>query len=331
MKLSTMAAGPAARKSGDCSPEAEAGRHDDVEPALKLVDSIDELQEAVDDPKQFFLKLSTTAAGPAAKKKVIAHLKPKLEPQLPTPLTWADDVEPALELVDSIDELQEAVDDPKQFFLKLTTTAAGPAARKVVIAQLKPKLEPQLPTPLTWADVEPALELVDSIDELQEAVDDPKAFFMKLSTMAAGPAARKVVIAHLKPKLEPQLPTPLTWADDVEPALELVDSIDELRRAVDDPEAFFLKLTTTAAGPAARKVVIAQLKPKLEPQLPTPLTWADVEPALELVDSIDELQEAVDDPKQFFMKLTTTAVGPAARKVVIAQLKPKLGHSSPRR
>ena len=133
--------------------------------------------------------------------------------------------------------------------------------------------------------------------------------------MAAGPAARKVVIAQLKPKLELQLPTPLTWADDVEPALELIDSIDTLRRAVEDPKAFLEWLTTTAAGPAARKVVIAQLKPKLEPQLPTPLTWADdVEPALELVDSIDELQEAVDDPKAFFMKLSTTAAGPAAKK-----------------
>ena len=240
--------------------------------------------------------------GDLLKKVVIAQLKPKLEPQLPTPLTWAD-VELALERIDSIDEMRKAVDDPEAFFKELKEKAVDTAEKKEVIVELKPKLEPMLPKPLSWADVQPALERIYSINELRKAVNDPKQFFMKLTTTAAGPAAKKKVIAHLKPKLEPQLPTPLTWAD-VEPALELVDSIDELQEAVDDPKQFFMKLTTTAAGPAARKVVIAQLKPKLELQLPTPLTWADVEPALELIDSVGELRKAVDDPKEFGKKLT---------------------------
>ena len=34
---------------------------------------------------------------------------------------------------------------------------------------LKPVLEPKLPKPLTWADVQPAIELIDSIEELRDA------------------------------------------------------------------------------------------------------------------------------------------------------------------
>ena len=179
----------------------------------------------------------------------------------------------------------------------------GDLLKKVVIAQLKPKLEPQLPTPLTWADVELALERIDSIDEMRKAVDDPEAFFKELKEKAVDTAKKKEVIVELKPKLEPMLPKPLSWAD-VQPALERIYSINELRKAVNDPKQFFMRLTTTAVGPAAKKKVIAHLKPKLEPQLPTPLTWADVEPALELIDSVGELRKAVDDPKEFGKKLT---------------------------
>ena len=45
---------------------------------------------------------------------------------------------------------------------------------------------------LTWIDVQPALELVDSLAELKKAVSDPPTFFRSLST-AGGPAARRML------------------------------------------------------------------------------------------------------------------------------------------
>ena len=39
------------------------------------------------------------------------------------------------------------------------------------LARLKPVLEPKLPKPLTWADVEPAIEMIDSVEELRAAVE----------------------------------------------------------------------------------------------------------------------------------------------------------------
>ena len=47
-----------------------------------------------------------------------------------------------------------------------------------------------------------AFETIDSVGELQEAVDDPVAFVEKLAK-ASGPAAKKLAIMRLKPKLEP--------------------------------------------------------------------------------------------------------------------------------
>ena len=50
------------------------------------------------------------------------------------------------------------------------------------------------------------------------------------------------------------------------PALELMDSVDELRRALDDP-AGFLKNLERSVGPEAKRFMIAKLRPKLAEKL----------------------------------------------------------------
>ena len=55
--------------------------------------------------------------------------------------------------------------------------STGPAAKKLAIAKLRPKLEPALTKQgLAWADVALALDAVDSPQELRAAVQDPSAF-----------------------------------------------------------------------------------------------------------------------------------------------------------
>ena len=119
---------------------------------------------------------------------------------------------------------------------------------------------------LQWSDVQPMLESVDTQDELRQALDDPETFLKKLLAGAGGQVARKLLLSKLKPLLEPYMrKQSLTWAD-VEPALELVDTLAELEEASSNPEAFFQKLLK-GGGPAAKRMLIAQLRPLLEPQL----------------------------------------------------------------
>ena len=73
-------------------------------------------------------------------------------------------------------------------------------AIKLLVARLKPKLGPLLKQQqLDWSDVLPALELIDSRQELQAAMDEPEAFLTRLAD-AATPAAIKLLVARLKPK-----------------------------------------------------------------------------------------------------------------------------------
>ena len=65
------------------------------------------------------------------------------------------------------------------------------------------------------------LSQVDSLEELQNALADPKAFLESLAN-SMGPAAKKIAIAKLRPKLEPYLKKNGLTFEDVVPALEQV-------------------------------------------------------------------------------------------------------------
>ena len=66
------------------------------------------------------------------------------------------------------------------------------------------------------------LGFMHSVEKLQTAVEDPSSFLDSLAT-AGSPAAKRIAIATLKPKLKAELKERgLKW-DDVEPALEEID------------------------------------------------------------------------------------------------------------
>ena len=109
------------------------------------------------------------------------------------------------------------------------------AANKAAAERLRPHLEADLVTHgLVWEHVVPALELL-GIEELTAGFDEPGAILSKL-TSAVGPVGKAMLVAKLRPTLEPRLLDEGMQWDDVVPALELV-SIDELQAAVSDPEA----------------------------------------------------------------------------------------------
>ena len=103
-------------------------------------------------------------------------------------------------------------------------------------------------------------------------------------------------------RLNVKLPAPLTW-EDILPALEMIDSVEELEAAVRNPEAFVKRLFTAAVAPALLKaaihVAVPMLKERVEASIPPPLTWEDVEPAVRAIDTVQEVQAAIENPQAF--------------------------------
>ena len=99
-------------------------------------------------------------------------------------------------------------DDPE------IASASGPAARRFLIAKIRRPLEPVANTNgLSWEDVLPALECVDTIAELKAAVTAPEAF-LETAASSLGPVAFKLALAKLRPKMEPFIQRhDVTWED----------------------------------------------------------------------------------------------------------------------
>ena len=69
---------------------------------------------------------------------------------------------------------------------------------------VKKKIAPALDSlGLKWVDVEPALAILDDIEELKNAITDPNTFMEKLWKESQGPAAKIIVMAVLRVALSP--------------------------------------------------------------------------------------------------------------------------------
>eukprot|EP01047_Picozoa_sp_COSAG01_P025821 COSAG01_NODE_1644_length_9640_cov_6.926213_2_plen_2326_part_00 len=294
--------------------------------ALELIDTVEELRSAtssLEGASKFLHKLEHTAVGKAAKQLAILKLRKPLESR---GLKWDDAIQ-VLQLVDTAKELRAAFADPDAFVNRLENSAVGRTAKQFMLLRLRRTMEPivvERLEPLTWSEIVPALELINTASELRKAYRNPAAFLEELESTAS-PAANKFALAKLRPKLTPHLERlDLSW-NAVEPALQLVTSTTELKKALRNPQKFLHKLSN-AAMPAARKLAVLKLKPKLEHLLEQQgLSWEDVAPAIDLVDTAAELRAAYAAPQAFLAKLENSAM-PAARKLAVLKLKPKLEH-----
>lgn len=125
-----------------------------------------------------------------------------------------------------------------------------PQCRKQLLRKLRSH-EPWLEKRgLLWSDVEAVVDALDSLEELQSAVDDPMAFLLAGAT---GEAAKRLLIAQLRPRflellkcLRDEERGRLAKAD--EDAWEVVESrlaetdADQLRKAMRDPLALLREL-----------------------------------------------------------------------------------------
>ena len=74
-----------------------------------------------------------------------------------------------------------------------------------LIKQLRPMIEKRLEElELCWEDIESAIEQIDTVSALEDAVANPADFLKNLLT-SLGPAGIRMLVHKLRPKLEPIL------------------------------------------------------------------------------------------------------------------------------
>lgn len=189
-------------------------------------------------------------------------------------------------------------------------------------------------------------------DALKATLKNPKAVtevvFELLSQVPFSPEIKRLVVEKglkLAAKRLPDGPSSglvgLEYAD-VAPLVEIIDSLEEIKRAMADPSAFFDELIKTAgkcAGRVIKKLVLRLARPQLDKLLTNRLEVLglevkDVLPAFEALDTIEELQEALKNPLAFLDQFvppnlsreTLLAGGRVAKRIVIANAKaPILG------
>ena len=143
-------------------------------------------------------------------------------------------------------------------------------------------------------EAEEDAEADDGEDQEQEQLEDQDDEDVELGTMAL-----QLAIDELRPKVEPLLAKILLTWEDVLPALELIDTLEEIQEAIADPEAFLTNLAS-AAGPVAIRFAITKLRPVIEPLLARKnLMWEDFRAAAEAVNSLEQLQDALSSPADF--------------------------------
>ena len=73
------------------------------------------------------------------------------------------------------------------------------------------------------------------------------------------------------------------------------------------------KLAEVVAPAIAIKLAIAKMRPSAEKKLkPRGLEWADVQPALEQIDTLEHIQAAAADPIKFLETVESTLAWPIA-------------------
>jgi hypothetical protein len=216
---------------------------------------------------------------------------------------------------DSADE--DETDEAAAFSLPLgdlNFSKILPELKRRAIDEAKKQLEKSaIKRGISLDAIELSLQEASSIEDVVKFIGKPELFFQ---SHAAQSILFRVIIFKMKPQLEPMLKKRgLDWAD-VHPVLAEIDSMEELREAAANPEAFFSKLMASSA-PVMKKLVVLQLKPQLEPMLEKRgLDWADVHPVLAEIDSVEELREAAADPGAFFSNLMASSV-PVVKKLMV--------------
>ena len=99
---------------------------------------------------------------------------------------------PLLMALDTPDKVAEVATDPLRFLHKMEKEVA-PAANKVAIAKMRPRMEPTLQRKgLAWEDLLPLIQSLDTAELIQEASANPEGYVERQLADSGGPIAKKV-------------------------------------------------------------------------------------------------------------------------------------------
>eukprot|EP01052_Picozoa_sp_SAG31_P046356 SAG31_NODE_8832_length_1379_cov_0.995313_2_plen_306_part_01 len=110
------------------------------------------------------------------KSEALKMARPRLEPLLEARGIKWDAAKKAAFMLTDLSAIQNVLDDPEKL-IKLALSLGTNAALQHAFKKLRPALEPTLMRKgMKWEDMLPALELIDTLDEIDEAIADPEAF-----------------------------------------------------------------------------------------------------------------------------------------------------------
>ena len=318
----------------------------DVRPLLASEPTVAAVQAltALSTPVLLQKLIETRTALP--KRLIIAFLQPVLTPPLVALGLDFEDVRPLLEEL-STDQLRTGQAEPQALVRSLSSQS-----KPILIALAKPELVSVLAThQLSWGDLLPALIRAPSAASLQPALDSPAEFVGGLlSTLQLTPAegtkaapalmlraadqqrlaaaATKITVAELEAALttlDPIECDKLFSSDDgLEKYVKMLGQCDSVDT---DAKQLLGQLSGSTGGTVEGKVKRRLLIAKLKPSCPAELEWEDVERVLFRV-PMDELKlaEQAGSVAQLLATLAKQGVGVAAKRVLIAQLRPLLSH-----
>jgi len=267
----------------------------EVVPVLKKLEPLKELEAGFKEPDRFLANLASKEEV-VAKAWVIVTARPILQLKLPAYGTFWEDFVAVLELM-ALKELRTIADDPDHFLLKLSERRVGPVVRAFAMCQLRPHLEPVLPKHLEWADMHYVLEVIDSPKEIKDFIEGGMDLLMwKLINGGEWPPARRYARVNLRVELEPKVPgDPKPRWRDFFLVLKEVEEGEELDYMLQNIPRWFRLQRLDPYSRTAKLWAFAQLHPMIEEALEVQgNTWEDVLPMLEEMDTMRDLQEAVD-------------------------------------
>jgi len=262
---------------------------DPFETAVDAIDNVEEVRNAVLDPEGFMTNVLA-----ASMDGLIEFLKSKLKPYCESKgLVWAL-VEPVVDELDSVQEIQSAIADVDGFLAKVfAASAAG------LVQLAKGKMKPYcLTRGWPWEVVEPAIDELDSAEKLQSAISDVEGF---LADVLSASIAALITLAKdkLKPICEKKgLPFTL-----VEPAIDALDTAEKLQEALADVEGFLADVLKDAVD-ALLVILTGKLKPIIEKK---GLPFDVIEPAIKALDTTEKLQNALADIEGFLAEVLTAS------------------------
>mmetsp|Transcript_56616 Transcript_56616/g.157730 ORF Transcript_56616/g.157730 Transcript_56616/m.157730 type:complete len:630 (+) Transcript_56616:2-1891(+) len=266
--------------------------------------SIASLQDVFEDPEAFVGAVAETD-GLAGRLWIIRFARDSFEAVMAKrEIAWEDMQRVLLAQAEaSMEDLRAACKSPKAWVDELDEMSEGRVAQQWIIAKLRPHMTQYLPPGITFDDMWPVLEAVDSLRQLASFIKTPKNLVSKIVGERPWPAAVKYIPVGTKPTVLPKLPEDMHWSDFLS-VLHALEPLKEVEEMVSDWVKFRKKLALDVNWPPTKYWTIAQLRPKVEAAFLLECSdWEEVLPSIREMDMVSELMPALEDPRDLVRRL----------------------------